>query len=147
LLMRSFLDYNILSFYHIVLPAICSAVMLFISLYKSGISSSVPKIKIQIAAMVIMSIGYGLGFSALANCVFDYTNPTKYKSSIINAYATNGKGGPTFHFTIAAWRGQSSDRDERVDEQQFLSVPVGSAVEIYQKKGLFNAPWYYIKYR
>jgi uncharacterized membrane protein len=147
LLMRSLLDYHILSFYHIVLPVICSAVMLFISLYKSGISSSVPKMRIQITAMAIMSIAYGLGFSALANCVFDYSNPVKYKSSVVDAYATNGRGGPTFHFIIAAWPGQSSDRDERVDEQQFLSVPVGSAVEIYQKKGLLNAPWYYIKYR
>jgi hypothetical protein len=147
LLMRSFLDYHILSFYHIVLPVICSAGMLFISLYKSGISSSVPKIKVQITAMVIMSIAYGLGFSALANCAFDYSNPVKYKSSVINAYTTHDKGGPTFHFTIAAWPGQSSNRDEWVDKQRFLSIPVGSVVEVYQKKGLFRAPWYYIEYR
>jgi len=147
LLMRAFLDYHILSFYNTVLPVICSAVILFISLYKSGISSSVPKIKIQITAMAIMSIAYGLGFSALANCVFDFSNPRKYKSSVINAYTTSDKGGPTFHFTIAAWPGQNSSRDEWVDKQQFSSTPVGSVVEIYQKKGLFNAPWYYVKYR
>ena len=144
LFLTAVLNNHILSFNNLWPPALVITVLFFIALYFYGIDKSTDKLIQQILAMAVFSLVYGLGSSLVLNTVFDYSTPNKYKSSIIYAYAANGKGGTHFHFTIAAWPGQDNSQEEDIDRQQYLSIPVGSAVEVYQKKGLFNMPWYYV---
>ncbi|QHS57804.1 hypothetical protein GWR56_20465 [Mucilaginibacter sp. 14171R-50] len=143
-LMAALIDNHVLNFLPILFPALLIAVVLFIFLYKNGLDRSVKNINTQIAAIAITSMAYGFGLNVLVNQVFDYSKPVMYQSSVIDAYITKGKGGTHYYFKIAAWPGQIENQSESVTRQQYLSLPLGTSVEVYQKKGLFHAPWYYV---
>jgi hypothetical protein len=145
LLFRDLVDWELLSYMAILLPALVIAVVLcavfvFI-LNDANIKTRSNKFtKINIAFFVLLYSGVA---TVATNCAFDNARPRVYKTTILDKRYTTGKH-TAYYLTIDKW-GQKPKLDEvTVDKAFYNRVSTGQVVTVNAKPGLLWIPWFYV---
>ena len=144
MLIKSFALYNISNYEHLWLPFIIITAIFFMFLILTGLNRSIGGLIGQAIFMLIISTMYGYGATMQINCVFDRSNSKTFQTAISNKYIHTGKG-TDYYLTVNPWEPGQNPKDIPVSHSFYNLMPIGSAITVYQKKGTFNIPWYYIK--
>lgn len=143
LIVESFLDNKILSFDNGWVPFISISVIIFIALLFLGLKRSHPAVAGQLIFALLIAVGYGFGSTLGINTIFDKSKPEMYKAAVTDHYITHGKN-TSYHLKLSEW-GQHQDSDNiTVSRSLYYNVNVGDSLNVYEKKGMLNIPWYYI---
>jgi len=133
--------YQILSFAAALKAGLIVGLTLFVLLYLVGKNKDRESVKGQIFLMVLLSVLYGMSVTIVANCLFDTSVSAKYQTQVVDEYISSGKGAH-YHLKLKPWLPGQDIKEVDVSEESYYKTPVGSAVIIYEKKGLLNIPWF-----
>ncbi|GAA3969303.1 hypothetical protein [Mucilaginibacter dorajii] len=144
LLVISFTNYEILDYHNIwyfVIIAIAFAGLMKLASPNKVNTASEPKG--GIAVLILVSLLYGYGCLLQINCLFDKSPEKIYHANVIDHYINHNKGTHPY-LRIDTWGPQTKVKDIQVSMSFYNGQPIGSAVTVHLKKGLFNIPWYNI---
>jgi hypothetical protein len=135
-------NYEVISFTNAWPIVAVITVVVFISLYSTGIN----KIegdgkKGQIVAMLITAFLYGFGNTVVINCLFDKSTQRNFTTTVADEYISSGKGAH-YHLKLNPWKPNGRIREVDVSKKEHEQSPIGSPVTIDEKKGLFNIAWF-----
>lgn len=144
LLVASFTNYEILDYsniwYFIIIAIAFGALMKLASPNKVN---TVSEPKGGIVVLILVSLLYGYGCLLQINCLFDKSPEKIYHANVVDHYINHNKGTHPY-LRIDTWGPQIKVKDIQVSMSFYNSQPIGSAVTVHLKKGLFNIPWYNI---
>ncbi len=148
IVIRILLDYEIESFYSVLIPgAVAFAIMLTILFITHKIIAQSTKSKTWIYLSLIFNILlYSYAGVYGVNCVYDTSEPKIYKAEIIDKRAHRGsKGRISYYIKVTPW-GHHYDAEElTVTSEKFNALQIGQTINIDFREGVFNIPWYYIE--
>jgi hypothetical protein len=138
----SIVDYELLSYdniwYFIPMAAVLSTVFWFVGKGKTS-----PKRGVAIFMVALISLFYSYGCLLQLNCHFDGSLEKVYHANVLNSYILR-KNGTHPYLKIDTWGPQAKVKEIQVDLAFYNQSPIGSAVTVHLKKGVFNIPWYVI---
>lgn len=148
LLIRTWLDFNFVSAYNILIPGCLGFVfilgVLFLT-HKKVDKSNVNEYWVYTSIAFTMLL-YSFSAVSLINCVFDNSTPIEHNVEVINKEAnpTNKKLRKRFAITIEPWGERLEKETFYVSKPHFEQITLGNDVNIRDKEGLFGIPWYYL---
>lgn len=123
-------------------------IILFIFLPTTGKSSRPRKMrwpKFWLSLMRVMNISLYLIVAAYGiNCIFDDSAPILYHVKIINKTIHRHKGNKTYKLKLEPWGNIKTPRDIKINKDLYNRLAIGDMIQINQKNGLLNLPWYYM---
>jgi hypothetical protein len=143
MLIKSLGEYDLSGYEHLWLPFITASSIMSILLISLGINKTVESVVGQAIFMLIVSFGYGYGATIQTNCVFDKSEPTKVKTTVISKYIHQGKS-TDYYLTLTPWEAGQKPKEIEVSHSFFERSSQGNEVQVNLKKGTFNIPWFYI---
>nr|WP_294948043.1 hypothetical protein [uncultured Mucilaginibacter sp.] len=143
LLIRVILDFNFESFYSLIKVGSFAFVLLLILLavtHKAVEEST--KSRFIIYLYIIGNIAlYSYAATYGINCVFDYSDPKVYRSSVVAKHVSRGKS-TSYYLTIKPWGTHKENEDIRVGSDKYDETQIGQTVKVDYKAGLLGIPWY-----
>jgi hypothetical protein len=143
LIAQSAVDFSVLSYDNVWVPGIVIAALMFAALYFFGLKRSHPAIGSQLIFAIIIAAAYGFGSTMQINCVFDDSKPQISKTMVVDHHITHGKS-TTYHLILGGWPQHPGTDNISVSRSFYEQVRVGDSLNVYQKKGTFNIPWYHV---
>jgi hypothetical protein len=136
--------YEVLSFANAWPIVAAITIALFILLYSTGINKIEGVAKGQVVAMLVTAFIYSFGNTVVINCLFDRSVPTNFTTTVADEYISSGKGAH-YHLKLNPWKANGRIKEVDVSKTDYEKAPIGSSIIIYEKKGLFNIPWFDFK--
>lgn len=136
-------DFSLLSNDKVWLPVTIFFVLVFPLVYFKAINKSMSYILGQCALMGIIVIVYGLGCFRTLNCVFDESEQSLFKATVLGKHVSHGKS-TTYYLKLNKWGPQKKINNEQVSLKMFNKKSVGDFVTVSLKPGYLDAPWYSI---
>jgi hypothetical protein len=147
ILLRVLIDFEFESIYSMIIPgSLACAIVLAILFVTHKLITNSKRNKWWIYTSLIFNVSlYSYAGTYAANCAYDYSTPTAYKTEVLNKrISTGSKGRKTYYLKVAPW-GHHLDKEEiSVPKAQYDDLQIGDAITIDLKQGLFNIPWYYV---
>ena len=134
-------SYNLLELKNYWLPFLGMMLTFGILLLAAGLKNNVSAVAPVIILSVVISAGYGAGLTTKINCQLDDSKPQTFQTTIMRKYTTSGKGAH-YHIVLAPWWQNQSSKEVDISLHSYNLVDVGSAVNIYQRPGKLNVPWF-----
>jgi hypothetical protein len=104
--------------------------------------ASTTKNKWWIYSALILNVSiYSYGGTYAANCAYDFSQPTVYKTKVLDKRVYRGKHIRRY-VKIAPWGHHYDTEEIRVGKEQYDELNVGDSIAIDLKQGLFNIPWF-----
>jgi len=135
---------NILNFDSLWAPAGGLAIVLFVVLYFLSVVKTKATLQSQVAFILLIGCSYALGIVFQVNCNFDNSTPQVFQSTVVDEHITHGKS-TSYHLILGECGAFRGNENISVSSSFYDSVPVGTKLNVYLKKGALNAPWFYVK--
>lgn len=148
ILFRVVIDYDIESFYSLLIPfSVASVLLLGFLFYTHELIEKSNKDRWWIYTSLIFNLlVYSFAGTYGANCVFDYSKPSVYETEVLDKRIKLGKRShKTYYVTVAPWGHHYDKEDIRVSSYKYNQLSIGKTIKMDLKKGLFGIPWYYIE--
>jgi hypothetical protein len=147
ILIRVLKDYEFESIYSLIIPgtiAFCTILVILFLTHSLIEKSNRDKTWLYLSVIFNISL-YSYAGTYAANCAYDYSEPTVYKTEVLDKQTSRGrKGGTTYYLEVAPW-GHHHDKEKiKVSKVDYDIYQIGDTVEIDLKEGLFDIPWYYV---
>ncbi|MCX7746608.1 MAG: hypothetical protein N2645_06940 [Clostridia bacterium] len=140
--LRAFLDFQI------IYSKLFWAYWIAISLFFIGIfvivtlkSNEHKKHKGVLILIAIMLITYSYGVMLHANCLFDSSQPKRYKTTIVDKKISGGKT-TSYYLKVTSWGKFETETKISVSKSLFSSVIKGNEVYIYEMGGNLGIKWF-----
>lgn len=147
ILIRVLKDYEFESFYSLIIPGTISCIVVLTILFLTHkLISTTTRNKWWIYSSLIFNVSlYSYAGTYAANCSYDFSTPTVYKSEVLNKTISRGRRSTTYRVEVAPW-GHHYDKERiSVSSKQFSELEVGDTINIDLKEGLFGIAWYFIE--
>lgn len=139
LLLRAFIDWRILDYQAIVMPAIIIG-------FSIGFLVLWPLFKVvgnkAIIAALMLFMAYGVGGAVYINCAYDRSQSEIYSVKIIDFNINHGKS-TSYYVVVDQFYGQNNKK-VKISKAKYTEFNRGDYLTIYAKKGKFGIPWYYL---
>jgi hypothetical protein len=142
--LQVFSGVKILNFDSLWVPAGVVAIILFAVLYFLSVVQAKATLQSQVIFILIIGCSYALGIVFQVNCNFDNSTPQVFQSVVIDEHITHGKS-TSYHLILGECGAFQGNENISVSSSFYDSVPVGTKLNVYLKKGALNAPWFYVK--
>jgi len=134
-------SYNLVELKNYWLPFLGIMLAFGILLLAAGLKNNAGAIALAIVISIIVSAGYSAGLTTKINCQLDDSKPQTFQTTIMRKYTTSGKGAH-YHIVLAPWWQNQSSKEVDISLHSYNLVDVGSPVNIYQRPGKLNVPWF-----
>jgi hypothetical protein len=144
-MLRALLDFNLLSYNNVWVPAILIglAMSMALSFNRKAFFSSKSFAPFLLVIILVLYTGYGFAVTVISNCIYDSSIPQEYVVQVADKHSSSGKT-TTYYLELEGWPGQPAD-DYKVDKEQYSRVQPGQTVQVYIWKGKWNIPWMMIR--
>ncbi|HEX8018994.1 hypothetical protein [Mucilaginibacter sp.] len=143
LVMKSFFYYHILNYHNLLIPSLVLGAIFLAPLVVKGFNKTYGSRVGQLALMIILAGGYGLGAAININCYFDGFRPQVYPAIVTAAHVSHKKT-TSYHIQIDSWGQHHEIENITVTKSFYYHTSVGSTVHVMEKPGLFKMPWFYV---
>lgn len=94
-----------------------------------------------IVSTIIGCAIYSYTTLVLYNEILDFSEPTKYETTIIDKWVTDGKGRQ-YKIILSPWGDLTKDQETRVSRKKYNKLHIGEKKTVKQNKGLFDITYY-----
>lgn len=143
LLVKSVFYYHILNYKNLLIPCLILGAIFLAPLIIKGFNKTYGSLIGQLALMIILAGGYGIGAAININCYFDGSQPHVYPAIVTEAYVSHKKT-TSYHIQIDSWGQHHEIENITVPQSFYYHTKVGSTVHVMEKSGLFKMPWFYV---
>jgi hypothetical protein len=145
LLWRAISDYEILDYGKVwtTTALLASMLFIFIILATKKLDLKNPEDYLHIFGIIISVWIYSVGGFIVANCMYDKSPPHLFKSEVVDKEISAGKTS-TYYLKVNPWDIRSEIEKIKVSEDDYNSIAIGKEVMIYQMRGLFETPWFFV---
>jgi hypothetical protein len=141
LMVRAILDIQILDWQRLFECALVLAAVLMVT-----ILWAIPAARERLgtlALILIMTLPYGYGASALGNSLLDHSSALSYPTTVYRMFVTSGKNKtPTLR--LGPWGPRATSQDAAVSWDLYRSTRVGETVCAQLHTGALGIPWFRI---
>jgi len=136
-------EYHILQTGHFWLPAFIISTLFFLLIYKTGLNHTMGQLWVQVFCMLLTSLLYGFGTTYQVNCEFDKSETKIFKATVVDHRISRGKSA-TYYLILSPWGPVKKEDETEVYRSLYSEVDIGDTVQVREKDGLMNIPWYII---
>ena len=142
---RSFIDYNVLDHSNIWIPSIIIALLILTIYYFNNFIELISKKEHLVYNIFIILLIEGFSFYSviIVNCMYDKSTPQIFETQILNKIEKSKKGGIVYYLIIEDWNNKFREKRIKTDYRKYYSSFIGEKLKIEQKRGKFDASWYY----
>jgi len=147
---RWFIDYTMMDYAIAWRIALIGPPLLFLAIILGARSAFSHKSRIKGYVQASLLFLYtGFSFFALScsiNCTFDNAPPERFEATVLKMdYHSSSKGPDTYYLTLSSWGIQKEGIKIGVSEDLYNRITIGDSVRVFQKPGLLDMPWVYVK--
>ena len=147
-MVRHFDDYNIFSYTYAWIASsilIIPALMVYVITNRKEIQKSWAKVLGVIFLGGLYFIGVMTQVSML-NCLFDRSDPHIFQVEVLDKEIDDSGDYTDYELYIQPWT-DSPDEEVtvKVSKSMYQKIQIGDFVNIHEKEGLLNIPWFYVK--
>lgn len=122
----------------IVAAVICMAAC------RRAIASSTAKV-LTYVMIVVTSWAYSSALLIFTNCYFDRSVAHVYHVEVESKRVNKSSRSTTYHLSLSSWEGGYKDGEEFwVPKSFYYEVSTHDSIRVFQKKGKWDAPWYFL---
>ena len=144
--LRMIIDYDPVSFKDCSWPIIFIfvALLLVILLIQRSLSY---KVKFWVKGNIevfLFIIAYSYGCCIATNCLYDYSVPKIYRTTVLDKHYSSGKR-TTYYLKLDKWGVRNEPEDVSVSKSFYNETLRNQMVHVAVKKGTLNIPWFYVE--
>ena len=143
LLLRGVLDFEILNYQNLWLPAAVVTIGLAGGLLTSTrhfVTQSDSRLSTLLTALGYAAL-YGFAATLIVNCAYDEGHATKHTARVLRKHVSSGKT-TTYYLEVSSWGPRRTAADVVVSRDYYQQLQVGNEVRIHQMPGRLSVPWF-----
>jgi len=144
LMIRAYLDFELVSYMKVWLFASILAIFLTIItlLVNKGMPLKKLKFRLYTCGLLVLFIAYSFGAVIYINCYYDPHTPILAEVEVVDKRIS--ESGITKYVKLAAWEDISAGQEVVIRDDAFERIEVGNTIQLYHRKGRFDIPWYIV---
>ncbi|MEM9327727.1 MAG: hypothetical protein AAGA85_18810 [Bacteroidota bacterium] len=145
---RAVFDFQILSYDHFWLPAICITVGTLLILLATTLELSLKRpadwlTTLFVAAFIFV---YAYGGVLNYNCFYDQSETETYMPEVLAKRERSGRG-TSYYLELAPWGPRTERKEVKASRELYQALEVGDQVKISMRQGKMDIPWFEVSTR
>lgn len=143
IIIRSFIDFNIVDYNKVWLPfMIIFVISLMVFLFRNPQTNAEKNIGFSnIFSIIICTLSYAYGTCIILNCAFDQSQPKSFKVSVLDKRIIEGDRN-TYYIKLSPWGTKKEVNEITVSKNEYQNFAVNSKITINVRKGKLDIPWF-----
>ena len=143
LLLRGLLDFEILDYGNLWLPAMVISVLLALAMLAGSrqfLLQQDSRLSLVLAALAY-AVLYGYAATVIYNCAYDEGRATEYTVQVLTKHKSSSKT-TTYYLKVCPWGPRATADDVTVSREYYQQAKTGDKIHIYQMPGKLHVPWF-----
>jgi len=142
---RALIDFHILAFDKVWVPAILVSLVFSMLLY--AFSADVKKKPAYLLVTLIFGFTYGFGLIMEANCLLDKSVPAVYTARVLGKRTSYSSRSRSYYIKVTPWGSKAEENEISIRRTVFDRIKVNDELNMNVKEGMLGIPWFIMQKR